>query len=91
MTTCTLEVELRGSGDRLLRPVLLQLERMEVGDLDSLGRLKGGLAASSLIEDLWLDQERELEEDLPVMQDSDMTMSTPRMSPDENKDMLNWR
>ena len=64
---------------------------MEVGDLDSLDRLKGGLAASSLTEDLWLDKERELEEDLPVMQDSDMTMSTPGMSPDEINDMLNWR
>ena len=62
-----------------------------MGDLDSLDRLKGGLAASSLTEELWLDQERELEEDLPVMQDSDMTRSRPGMSPDESKDMLNWR
>ena len=91
MTTFTLKVEMKGSGDRLLSPVLLLLLRMEVGDLDSLDRLKGGLAASSLIEDLRLDQEWELEEDLPVMQDSDRTMSTLRMSPDEKKDMLNWR
>ena len=60
---------------------------MEVGDLDSLGRLRMRPSSLSGTEDLWLTWE--LVEDPTVMHDSDMVMATPPgKSPDEIKDIV---
>ena len=61
---------------------------MEVGDLDSLGRLRMRPSSLSGTEDLWLTWE--LVEDPTVMHDSDMVMATPPgKSPDEKDIIVN--